>query len=177
LDTYLSTDKVYIESFYIIKQFSILRGIIEMIQKKNLRKVSGLTVVLMLATIVIATSCTAAQNAQTTLEITAAKGGFNKVSATVKNIGNVTAENITMTISVKGGILNKINITKICSGCGNCSNSIAPDATKTENTLEAGKIVGFGPVTVVASAEASNAGLVSKTFSGFVLGFLVIITK
>jgi len=54
-----------------------------------------------------------------------------------------------MMISVKGGILGRINMTKICSGFGNCSNSIEPNAIKTESTAEAGKIVGFGPVTIM----------------------------
>jgi hypothetical protein len=148
-----------------------------MIQKKNLRKALGLGIILMLVCIVIGTSCTAKQESPTILDITTVKGGFGKVSVTVKNIGESTAENITMIISVKGGILGRINITKICSGCGNCSNSIEPNATKTESTAEAGKIVGFGPITIIASAEASNAERVNKTFNGFVLGFLVIVTK
>jgi hypothetical protein len=67
-------------------------------------------------------------------------------------------------------------ITKICNGCGNCSDSIEPDATKTERTAEAGKIIGFGPIIITASVEASNAERVNKTFNGFVLGLLVIIT-
>jgi len=148
-----------------------------MIQKKNLRKASGLGIILMLVCIAVGTSCTAKQQSSTTLDITAVKGGFSKVSVTVKNSGNSTAENITMIISVKGGILGRVNITKICSGCGNCSNSIAPNATKTESTAEAGRIVGFGPVIIMASAEASNAERVNKTYNGFVLGFLVIVTK
>jgi hypothetical protein len=148
-----------------------------MIQKKNLRKASGLGIILMLVCIAVGTSCTAKQQSPTILDITVVKGGFGKVSVTVKNIGDSTAENITMIISVKGGILGRINITKICSGCGNCSNSIEPNATKTESTAEAGRIVGFGPVTIMASAEASNAERVNKTFNGFVLGFLVIVTK
>jgi hypothetical protein len=148
-----------------------------MIQKKNLRKASGLGIILMLVCITVGISCTATQQSPTILDITIVKGGFSKVSATVKNIGDSTAENITMIISVKGGILSRINITKICSGCGNCSNSIEPNATKTESTAEAGRIVGFGPVTIMVSAEASNAERINKTFNGFVLGFLVIITK
>ena len=148
-----------------------------MIQKKNLRKASGLGIILMLISIAVGTSCTATQQSPTILDITAVKGGFGKVSVTVKNIGNSTAENITMIISVKGGILGRINITKICSGCGNCSNSIEPNATKTESTTEAGRIIGFGPIIITASAEASNAERVNKTFNGFVLGFLVIVTK
>jgi hypothetical protein len=78
---------------------------------------------------------------------------------------------------VQWGILGRINITKTCVGCGNCSNSLLPNATKTESTSEAGRIVGFGPVTIMVSAEASNAEKVNKTFNGFVLGLFVIVTK
>ena len=146
-------------------------------QKKNLRKVSSMGVIIMLLGIIMAASCTAAPLDQTTLEIGAVKGGFGKVSVTVKNIGTETAENITMCISVKGGLLGRINLTKICTGCGNCTNSILPNATKTENTAEAGKIIGFGPLVITASAEASNAAKVEKTYTGFVFGILVIVTQ
>ena len=143
-------------------------------QKRNIQTIAGISIVFMIVCVGLSTSCAAAP---TTLEITAVKGGFGAVSVTVKNTGAVTAENITMTISVKGGILGRINITKICSGCGNCSNSIQPNATKTENTAEAGRILGFGPVTILATAEAANAARVNTTYSGFVLGFFVIVTK
>jgi len=145
-------------------------------QKKNLQKVTCMGLIIMLVGIVAASS-TAASLDQTTLEITAVKGGVGKVSVTVKNIGTETAEEITMIISVKGGILGRVNLTKICSGCGNCTNSILPNATKTENTAEAGKIIGFGPVVISASAEASNAAKVEKTYNGFVLGLFVIVTQ
>jgi len=147
-----------------------------MIQKNILQKASSLSIFFMLILITIGTSSVAAQS-PTILDITAAKGGFGKVSVTVKNIGNITAENVTMFISVNGGIFGRVNITKVCSGCGNCSNSIEPNAAKIENTLEAGVIIGFGPINITTSAEASNAEMVSKTFNGFVLGFVVIITK
>lgn len=145
-------------------------------QKKNLQKVTCMGLIIMLIGIVAASS-TAASLDQTTLEITAVKGGVGKVSVTVKNIGTETAEEITMIISVKGGILGRVNLTKICSGCGNCTNSILPNATKTENTAEAGKIIGFGSVVISASAEASNAAKVEKTYNGFVLGLFVIVTQ
>jgi hypothetical protein len=146
-------------------------------QKKNLQKVACMGLIIMLVGIVAANSMTAASLDQTTLEITAVKGGFGKVSVTVKNIGAETAEEITMIISVKGGFLGRVNLTKICSGCGNCTNSILPNATKTESTAEAGKIIGFGPVVISASAEASNAAKVEKTYNGFVLGLFVIVTQ
>lgn len=134
-------------------------------------------VILLLLGIIVATASTAAPLDQTTLEITSVKGGFGKVSVTVKNIGNETAENITMCISVKGGLFGKVNLTKICTGCGNCTNFILPNASKTENTAEAGRIIGFGTLTITASAEASNAAKVEKTYTGFILGVWVIVTQ
>ena len=132
----------------------------------------------MLICIAVGISCTAIYQPSTILGIiTTAKGGFGKVSVTVKNIGENTAENITMMIFVSGGFSNSINITKICSGCGNCCNLIAPNATKTESTAEEGRIFGFGPIIINTYAEASNAEQVSKTFNGFILGFIVIIKK
>jgi hypothetical protein len=148
-----------------------------MMSKKNLQKIVGLSIILMMVGITGSASCSAVPQSPTVLTITSAKGGFGKVSVTVQNIGNSTAENITMIISVTGGLFSRVNLTKICSGCGNCSNSIEPNATKTESTSEGGRIIGFGPCLISASAEASNAARVNKTFNGFVLGFLVILSK
>jgi hypothetical protein len=147
-----------------------------MIQKKNLRKVSGLSIILMLICIAVGTSCTATQQSQTMLDITEVTGGLGKVTMTVKNIGNSTAEEITIMISVKGGFLNKIDAEKICSGCDACGTTIEPNAIKTESTSEAGFILGFGPITITTSAEAANAEKVEKTYTGFVLGPYVIVT-
>lgn len=148
-----------------------------MIPKKNLRRVSGLIAILMLVCVTVGTTCTATQQSQTTLDITEVTGGFGKVSVTIKNIGDSTAENITIILSVSGGILNKINIEKICSGCDTCGDTIEPNAIKVESTSEAGLILGFGPITITASAEAANTAKVEKTFSGFVLGPFVIVTQ
>ena len=147
-----------------------------MTQRKILQKLGSIGLIFMLVGILVATSCTAIPLAQTTLDITSVKGGIGKVTVTVKNIGNETAENITMIISVKGGIFNRINVTKICSGCGNCSNSIEPNATKTESSAGAGRIMGLGPVRITASVQAINAEKVEKTYTGFVLGPLVVVT-
>lgn len=130
----------------------------------------------MLVCIAVSASCTATQQSQTTLDITEVTGGLGKVSMTVKNIGDSTAEKITMSLSVKGGILNNIDIEKICGGCDACGTTIEPNAIKTESTSEAGFIIGFGSITITASAEAENTEKVEKTFTGFVIGPLVIIT-
>jgi hypothetical protein len=148
-----------------------------MIQKKNLRKASCLSIILMLICIAVITSCTATQQPPTILDIITVKGGYGTVSMIIKNIGNSTAENESMTISVKGGILNRINITKTDLGCLNCSHTIEPNATKTMSTVKEGKIIGFGPIIITVSTEAANAERVSKTLKGVVLGFLVVITK
>lgn len=146
-----------------------------MIQKKNLRNALSICVMLMLVFIIIGSSCTLAQPTQAILDIIEVKGGLGKVSVTIKNIGDTTAENITIIISVKGGLLNKIDIEKICSGCGTCDTKIEPDGIKTENTLGAGLILGIGRITINTSAEATNTAKVEKTFNGFVIGPVIII--
>ncbi len=148
-----------------------------MIQKKNLRKASGLSIIFMLVCIAVGASCTATQQSQTIFAITEVKGGLGKVSVTIKNIGDTTAENITIIISVKGGIFNKIDIEKICSGCDTCGTTIEPNGIKTESTSEAGFIIGLGPITITASAEAANTAKVEKIYTGFVLGPFVIVTQ
>jgi hypothetical protein len=147
-----------------------------MIPKKNQRKASSLSIILMLICIVVATSCSATQQSQTILDITEMTGGLGTVTMTVKNIGDNTAQNISMRILVKGGILNRINVEQICSGCDACGTTIEPNEIKEESTSEAGFILGFGPIIITASAEATNAAKVEKTYTGFVLGPYVIVT-
>jgi len=114
-------------------------------------------------------------NDTTTLEITDIRGGIFKVTADIKNTGNITAENFTITLSVKGGILNKINISQECSGCGHCGTTIPPGQIKSESTRESGIIFGFGKINIIVTAEAENADLVTKEATGFVLGPFVLI--
>ena len=111
----------------------------------------------------------------TTLEILSIKGGFGKAVFDIKNTGLVTAKNITLNITVKGGIFGRIDITKICKGCSKCGPDMIANATRSESTAETGKIFGFGSVDILVSAQAENAEKVTKTKTGFVLGFLVIV--
>jgi len=113
--------------------------------------------------------------ATTTFEIQSVKGGFGKVECIVKNTGNQTAKNITLNITVTGGILGRINITKTCTGCSNCGPDIAAGTTRTESTKETGTIFGFGSIDILVTAKAENAPKVSTTKTGFVLGFFVIV--
>ena len=114
-------------------------------------------------------------NDTTTLEITDVRGGIGGVTANIKNIGSVTADNFFITISVNGGILNKINILKECSGCGNCGTSIVAGEIMSESRLESDFIIGFGKIDIIVTAEAYNADLVTIETDGFVLGPLVLI--
>jgi len=132
----------------------------------------------LLIAIVLASSIQVAgsqNNDTTTLEITDIRGGIFGVTADIKNTGNVTAENFTITLSVKGGMLNNIDIFQECTGCGNCGTTILPGKTKSESTRESGIIIGFGKIDIIVTAEAENADLVTKEATGFVLGPFVLI--
>ena len=117
----------------------------------------------------------ASESEDTELTISSVKGGLAKVSIDIENIGSITAENITSSISVTGGALNKINVLHECSGCRSCGTTLEPGAIKTESTLESGIIFGFGPITIDITAGALNADTVTTTVSGFVIGVFVLI--
>jgi hypothetical protein len=112
----------------------------------------------------------------TTLEIADVHGGIGGVTADIKNIGGVTANNFLITISVNGGIFNKIDILKECGGCGGCGTTIAVGEIKSESTLESDFIIGFGKIDIIVTAEADNADLVSIQTNGFVIGPLILIS-
>lgn len=118
---------------------------------------------------------TAVQISDTELQISAVKGGLGRVSIDIENIGDITAENITSSISVKGGLLDKIDVYHECVGCSACGTTLEPGSIKTESTIEAGLILGIGPIDVDITAGASNANLITATASGFVIGIFVII--
>ncbi len=111
----------------------------------------------------------------TQLEINDIRGIFGAVETDVKNIGEVTAEDISISIYVTGGILNNINIQHDCGGCSQCGTTLASGSTKTESTLEAGFIVGIGNIEITVSATASNAIEVSKTIDALVIGPFIIL--
>ena len=113
------------------------------------------------------------ENSSAELEITAIRGGFGKVCIEIKNVGDEVAEQVVSTISVKGGIFNRIDVFKLCSGCGQCNNSIPPDGFKEECTDQF--IFGFGSVDIVATVNATGVSTVEKTASAFVIGPLVIV--
>ncbi|GAH02091.1 unnamed protein product, partial [marine sediment metagenome] len=112
---------------------------------------------------------------KTELEIVAISGGFGSVTIDIKNIGENIAEEVSSIVSVRGGLFSEINLTHTCSGCSECGTTLDPGAVKTENTGEAGFIIGLGSIEVSASAWANNAEIISKKTNGFVFGPLIII--
>ena len=111
----------------------------------------------------------------TQLEINDIRGILGAVETDVKNIGEVTAEEISISIYVTGGILNNINIQHDCGGCSQCGTTLASGSTKTESTLGAGFIVGIGNIEITVSAIATNANEVSKTINALVIGPFIIL--
>ena len=141
--------------------------------------INKLLILTFLITIVIASAIQVGgsqSNETTTLEITDIRGGFFKVTADIKNTGSITAENFTITLSVKGGLLNKIDVFQECSGCGSCGTTIPTGKIKSENTGESCRIIGFGKIDIIVTAKADNADLVTKEANGFVLGPFALIT-
>jgi len=120
-------------------------------------------------------SMPAQETTDTDLQILEVRGGLAQVFIDIENIGSEIAENITSSISVHGGLFNKINVYHECSGCSSCGTTLDPGAIKTESTLEAGFIVGFGPITVDITAGASNADTITTSVSGFVIGAFILI--
>lgn len=119
--------------------------------------------------------CIGEETAETELEIDEVAGHIGAVVVAVTNVGDTVAEDITITISVEGGILGKIDIYHECSGCSQCGTTLDPGAIKTESTLEEGVIIGFGQVEITITASASNADEVTRTLNGLVIGPFIII--
>jgi len=114
--------------------------------------------------------------AGTDLAVVNVKGGLLGVRYGVKNVGDVAAENVVMSIHVKGGLLGGIDLEHLCDGsCGNCSTTLLPDQIKNESSLEGGLIVGVGPVHIQIVADASNANRVTVDAFGFALGPLMMV--
>ncbi|MBS3778577.1 MAG: hypothetical protein KGY50_04740 [Candidatus Thermoplasmatota archaeon] len=111
----------------------------------------------------------------TTIEIINIKGGVGGVTVDVKNTGDNTANDVWVTTSINGGLLNGVDLVHECSGsCSECV-PLEPGAIKSENTLEAGFLFGIGAVEITTSAGANNAATKSMEKTGFVLGPIVLI--
>ena len=102
-------------------------------------------------------------------DIVKIKGGFGKVSATIKNIGALDAYDVNCNISVIGGIFGFID-----SFNEETYETLAVDEEKTMST---GKIFGLGKIDVTVSASSPSANSSTKTVQGFVLGPFVFVQQ
>jgi hypothetical protein len=111
----------------------------------------------------------------TSLEIIDIRGGVGGIIVDVENTGDVIANDVWVITTITGGILGKIDITHECTGCSVCGTTLDPGAIKSENSLEAAFLFGFGPIEITTSAGAANANQISSEKTGFAIGPLVII--
>ena len=146
-------------------------GVQNMINTKKLRIGIGIIVMILL----INTVMVSASDNTTTLEIVDISGGFGGVAVSVQNIGENTATRIAVVTTVNGGLFNAIDIAHSCTGCSACGSTLEPQDIKVENTMEAGFLMGFGPIKISTVSYADNADEVSAEATGLVIGPLVII--
>jgi hypothetical protein len=97
------------------------------------------------------------------VQIGAIGGGVGKVTMEVKNIGTGAASNVPWTISVKGGILGRINVTT--------SDVIASLSAGGAQTVQTNKFIfGFGTITIQLTAGAATASKTGKVLLILVRG-------
>jgi hypothetical protein len=86
--------------------------------KKNRlnRRIFGLIMVIILL-MAFGPICIGEEATETELGIDEVAGHMGKVVVSVTNVGDSVAEEVAITISVIGGILDKIDIYHECSGC------------------------------------------------------------
>lgn len=111
----------------------------------------------------------------TTIEFIDIHGGLGGVTVDITNTGEMTANDLIVTITINGGFFNTIDLTKECTGCGVGGANLEPGEIKSKGTLGAGTLFGIGPIQITASAEASNADEIFLEASGFILGVFVIL--
>lgn len=103
------------------------------------------------------------------LKIERIEGRFNKISVTIKNIGDTDATSVVWSVLVKGGILKRIDV-----GFTGTIYSLPPQA---EATVITNKIpFGFGRLEITVTVESSE-GMVTHTAEGFKLLFLVVAVR
>lgn len=88
------------------------------------------------------------------------------VKAEIKNVGDIGASNLNYTMKVTGGILGLIDKTK-----DGTKTELAPSAIE---SISSGLLLGFGKIVIEITADADNAGAVTETKEGRIIGILVI---
>jgi len=102
------------------------------------------------------------------LEIGEIKGGLLKASGEIKNVGAGIASNVKRSITVRGGILNKILIVT-----NSTIDKLDPGVVTIAETDKS--IWGLGNVKITVVTSAPGVSHISKTVDGYVFLFFVII--
>jgi PKD repeat protein len=100
------------------------------------------------------------------IEIGTLKGGLLQVSAEIKSVGNVDANNVVWTITIKGGLLGLINVS--------ANGTIASLAPGTSENGIAKSIFGLGKITINVTAVADDVTPVKKNANAIVLGPFIL---
>ena len=95
------------------------------------------------------------------------KGRFRKISAEIKNIGDWDAMAVNWSISVKGGILRRID--RVSTG------SFSSLSTQSGAIIISDRVpLGFGRVEITITVEAAQDVTATSTAQGFMLFFFLI---
>jgi len=114
--------------------------------------------------LIVATLAEMSSQPRPVLEISSISGGLG-ITTKVKNIGDVNASDVNVTIAVTGGVFGRLDVSM--------TNGIAVlsplDTVQSKATL-----FRIGKIDIGVTAQASNANQVSKHATGFLLGPFVL---
>lgn len=114
--------------------------------------------------LILATLAELAQQPRPVLVITEITGGLG-ISAQISNIGDEPASSVNVTITITGGLLGFINISKTTS-----SQILQPQDVITSKAM----LLRLGQIYILVAADASNADKITKHATGFLLGPFVL---
>lgn len=103
------------------------------------------------------------------LKIAKVAGGFMNVKMVLQNIGNTSLTNITWTLSVKGGKMGLINLSK--------SGTIKTLSAGKSKIVRALPIFGLGEVNITATATMEGMDVLKIKKHGMVLGPIIILNS
>ena len=102
------------------------------------------------------------------LEFGIAKYSFGEIQAKIKNIVEEELTDIDWNITVKGGLLNRINVS-----ANGSIDELGPGITQKISTEPRSIVLRFGPVVIEVTATVGEYAF-EETFYGFVIGRLFI---
>ncbi|KYK22541.1 hypothetical protein AYK25_07160 [Thermoplasmatales archaeon SM1-50] len=95
------------------------------------------------------------------------KGRLNKISVDIRNIGDMDATTVIWTVSVKGGLLKRIDLRS--------TGTMDSLPRQSRITIITDRIpLGFGRLEITVTVEASEGSVVTQTARGFKFLFFVV---